>query len=616
MATLGVLLIWFGWFGFNGGSTLSLNEQIPHILVNTLLAGASGLVGSILASYWLYQRFEVGLLLNGPLAGLASITAGAHAVTAANAVLIGFVGSLCMVGAFSLLIRLRIDDAVGAIPVHLAGGIWGSLAVGLFGQLDVLGTALSRGSQIGMQLLGIVVSGMWAFGFSFVVLKLVNQFWPLRVSAEDEHVGLNISEHGASTELLSMFRIMEDQSDTGDLGLRVPIEPFTQVGQIAERYNEVMASLELTVAQRTALVNTARDGIITLSANERRITSVNPVAEEMLGYDDVSQLVGGTLAKIFYFSNDKKAPTFAEVLATPTYLEVVGQRADGSIFPMEIAFTQVGLKDGSFFYACLFHDVTARKALLDELTMARNQAMEASELKTRLLATVSHELRTPINAISGLAEMLMLGYVGGVSAEQEETLKRIVGNSAHLESLVSDLIDQAQLDAGMLRLHRSVVSPQELLDHIVFSIEILATVKGLSFEKYLDPTLPAVLYEDDRRLKQIAVNLIANSIKYTHAGSVKISFLTVGMEHWMMEVSDTGRGISLVDQEKVFESFQQVDSSPTREYQGAGLGLSIVSQLVDIMEGRVVLESEVDEGSVFQVVLPLRVTSSVEEFYE
>jgi two-component sensor histidine kinase len=144
---------------------------------------------------------------------------------------------------------LHIDDAVGAIPVHLGAGIWGTLAVAIFGKEEILGTGLSHWGQLLIQATGIGVCFLWTFGLSYGLFMLINRFFPLRVTAEDERIGLNVSEHGATTELLDMFRTMDSQARTGDMSLRVPVEPFTEVGQIAERYNWVMEALQKEAAK-------------------------------------------------------------------------------------------------------------------------------------------------------------------------------------------------------------------------------------------------------------------------------------------------------------------------------------------------------------------------------
>ncbi|AFY40363.1 ammonium transporter [[Leptolyngbya] sp. PCC 7376] len=237
-AVLGTLLLWVGWIGFNGGSTFALNEEVPNIIVNTILAGVAGMVAAMILSQIQTQRVEVEDLINGSLAGLVAITACCNVVSNPLAVIIGITAAAVAKGVSVLLRRQKIDDAVDAIAVHGGAGMWGTLCVGLFGNID------NRYEQILIQLLGIGVALLWGAGLTWVILVVLNRWRSLRVLPEEENIGLNISEHGAKTDAYDLFQVMDHQANTQDLTLRVPVEPFTEVGHIATRYNQVMDSLE------------------------------------------------------------------------------------------------------------------------------------------------------------------------------------------------------------------------------------------------------------------------------------------------------------------------------------------------------------------------------------
>ncbi len=200
LATLGVLFLFIGWLGFNGGSTLVMDESVPLILVNTIIGGSVGALAAGGLGYAVSNNLNVTQFMNGALGGLVAVTANCFAVSTPIAALIGLVGGMIVVFAEGILERFRLDDAVSAIPVHLAAGIWGTLATGLYGDLEVLGTGLSRGEQISVQALGIVTYAVWSFGASYILFSLVNRMFPLRVSAAHEIAGLNISEHGLENE--------------------------------------------------------------------------------------------------------------------------------------------------------------------------------------------------------------------------------------------------------------------------------------------------------------------------------------------------------------------------------------------------------------------------------
>jgi len=196
LTALGGLFLLTGLLGFNSGSTLALDDRVPGILINTILAGAVGAISAGFLGFAVQNRLNVTQFVNGCLAGLVAITAGCFAVSTPIACLVGLVGGMISIGGEELLEYLGIDDAVGAIPVHLGAGIWGTLAVGLYGDLETLGTGLTRAEQIGAQGLGIVSCAVWTFGVAYILLRLFNAVVPLRVSAEHEDMGLNLSEHG------------------------------------------------------------------------------------------------------------------------------------------------------------------------------------------------------------------------------------------------------------------------------------------------------------------------------------------------------------------------------------------------------------------------------------
>lgn len=268
MVVLGVLILWFGWFGFNGGSTLSMNESVAGIILKTTLSASAGMIATLGIGWPILKKPDVGLVMNGALAGLVAITAPVHAVNELQSIIIGSIGGLVMFFSSLLLDKLKIDDAVGAIPVHLFAGIWGTLAVGIFGDLELLGTDLSRSSQIMVQGLGIFTCGAWAFGISIIFLGIFNKFYHLRIDVQDEIDGLNKSEHGASTEIFDLYTVLHHQASTGDITLRAPVEPFTEVGQIANMYNEVLDKLEENTVEKDDYLNileNVSDGMFLLS---------------------------------------------------------------------------------------------------------------------------------------------------------------------------------------------------------------------------------------------------------------------------------------------------------------------------------------------------------------
>ena len=203
LASVGVFLLWFGWFGFNGGSVLSADaEGISFVCVTTALAAAAGVIGAMVVS-WIFQKHpDLSMVLNGCLAGLVGITAGADQVSVCAAIIIGFIAGVLVVGSVIFFDRvLKIDDPVGAISVHLVCGIWGTLAVGIF--------SANEDITFGTQLLGVVVVGIASFGSAYILFYIIKLVMGVRVTEKEELVGLDISEHGM--EAYDGFQIFNNQ---------------------------------------------------------------------------------------------------------------------------------------------------------------------------------------------------------------------------------------------------------------------------------------------------------------------------------------------------------------------------------------------------------------------
>jgi Amt family ammonium transporter len=189
MATIGVFLLWFGWFGFNGGSVLSAAPGIvSKVFVTTSLAAAAGAFGALIVSYIKFKTYDITMVLNGILAGLVGITAGADQMGVIDSVIIGFVGGGLVVFGVVLFDKIKIDDPVGAISVHLIGGIWGTLAVGLFGDLAGMNQVIS-------QLIGIGATGVFCFGAAWLIFFTLKKTIGIRVDEKEEVEGLDINEH-------------------------------------------------------------------------------------------------------------------------------------------------------------------------------------------------------------------------------------------------------------------------------------------------------------------------------------------------------------------------------------------------------------------------------------
>ena len=186
LAAIGVFLLWFGWYGFNGGSVLSADpESVSLVFVTTTLAAAAGVIGAMMTSWGISKKPDLSMILNGSLAGLVGITAGADVISPMNSVIVGFIAGIIVVLSVIQLDKLKIDDPVGAISVHLVCGIWGTLAVGIF----------SAKYSLGIQTLGVIAYGTFCFVSAIIIFQTIKFLIGLRVSEEEEILGLDIGEH-------------------------------------------------------------------------------------------------------------------------------------------------------------------------------------------------------------------------------------------------------------------------------------------------------------------------------------------------------------------------------------------------------------------------------------
>ena len=242
--------------------------------------------------------------------------------------------------------------------------------------------------------------------------------------------------------------------------------------------------------------------------------------------------------------------------------------------------------------------------LFREIEDKSRQLEIASQHKSQFLANMSHELRTPLNAVLGYTEMLLDGVYGDVTGEAHEILEYIQANGQHLLALINDVLDLSKIEAGQLTLTLDEYAVQGVIEAVVSVAQPLAQTKGLDLKVSIAEDLP-LGRGDERRLTQVLLNLVGNAIKFTDAGSVTITATAVG-DLLELAVTDTGPGIAPADQERIFDAFQQVDNSSTRQKGGTGLGLAISRRIVEMHGGTISVESTLGQGSTFRIRIPLQ----------
>jgi PAS domain S-box-containing protein len=366
--------------------------------------------------------------------------------------------------------------------------------------------------------------------------------------------------------------------------------------------------LQQSEARFRQIVENASDCIFRTDA-DGYFTYANPSVLHVMGFINESEVLGKHYLELAPPSSRHKIKRtyqrqFIDRISN-TYNEIPAITADGR----EIWFGQNVqlITDGDQItgFQVLARDITAIKQAQESLRLAHDQALEASRVKSQLLSKVSHELRTPLGGILGFAELLHNNAYGELNQEQQHAIGEIIQSVDYLSNMVNELLDEAQIEANKTTLHAKAFSPRELLRQAIAGMAILARKKGLEFNAAIDPDVPYELFGDERRLIQICLNLIGNAIKFTPEGFVGVRLTKQDDKHWSIEVADSGKGIPEEYQDQIFEPFSQAEFDKTTKHRGIGLGLSITKQLVELMGGRIALESTPGHGSTFKVILPI-----------
>jgi PAS domain S-box-containing protein len=370
------------------------------------------------------------------------------------------------------------------------------------------------------------------------------------------------------------------------------------------------------LAQLRGVVDAARDVAIVLTGVDGTIELFSAGAERMLGYR-AAELVGRTSPAVLHDPLELAERASAGGHQHP-YDAVVQKvraggsdaqvwtycRKDGSQLPVHLTVSAVTGADGEALgFLGLARDVGPEQRRQRELIAARDAAQAASRTKSDFLANMSHEIRTPMNAVIGMLQLL--DYTD-LDALQQDYIDKSLAAARSLLTLLNDILDLSRIEADGLTLDVQPFAPAELATELSNVLGGLIGDQDLDLLINIDPTLPASLYGDTLRLRQVLLNLAGNAIKFTPAGSVTLTIARGADGAIAFAVSDTGIGIPPEQIEAIFDPFSQGEASTTRRYGGTGLGLAISQRLVGLMGGRLSVQSTPGRGSVFRFSLPLQ----------
>jgi PAS domain S-box-containing protein len=384
------------------------------------------------------------------------------------------------------------------------------------------------------------------------------------------------------------------------------------VRNLSERKQIERALLEAESKYRDLFENSI-EGIFQ-SSPSGELLNCNPAMVRIYGYDSLEEFQQAVSARRIYVDFSLRDIWVREMQehGVVTGFETQVYRKDGAIIWTSEKGRAVKNDAGEIlYYEGFVEDITERKLSAEAMRQAKDAAEQANHTKSQFLANMSHEIRTPMNGIIGMTE---LALSTDLTDEQREYLEIVKSSADSLLSLINQILDFSKIEAGKLHLETTEFGLRATLDQIFNSSAVRAHRKGLELLANILPDVPDNLIGDPTRLRQVILNLIDNAIKFTEKGMVVLhvecDFLTREKAYLHFAVTDTGIGIPEEKQKMIFDAFSQVDSSMTRKYGGTGLGLSISSQLVEIMGGRIRLESKSGVGSAFHMEIPFALPAS------
>ena len=414
-----------------------------------------------------------------------------------------------------------------------------------------------------------------------------------------------LNSAGEPAPLLCSAVMVEQEGERRAIWMLRDISALKQIeaslrAEVAERA-QAEVKLRESEAMVRKIIATSQDAVTIARMSDGTYRDVNDAFLKQFGYER-DEVIGKTLLELRLWADLAQARELMRRLRADSaikHMEVSLRRRDGVLVPQLISAVLTEL--GSELCAVgILHDITEMKETQRELTVAREAALAASQAKSGFLSSMSHEIRTPMNAILGMTELLA---ESDLDPDQRRFVAIMQSNGTALLALINDILDLAKIESGRLSLEQTAFQLDALTGKVMETFAVRAHGKGLELIARAASDTPLNLVGDPLRLRQILINLLGNAIKFTETGEV---VLTVAREHEVDEpgrlhfcVADTGIGIAPERVGELFQNFTQADSSTTRRYGGSGLGLAIVKRLVELMDGRVWIESVPGKGSSF-----------------
>jgi signal transduction histidine kinase len=449
----------------------------------------------------------------------------------------------------------------------------------------------------------------------------------IRVTTGDEVEALASDFNDMADRLQASYAELEGKVEARTSELAQSVEELRALGEVSRAVNstlDLQTVLSTIVAKAVQLSNTQAGAIYVFSESSGRfrLHAAYGLSEETIqaikrttieqGDPIVGEAAAGWEPVRIPDLKDEPASPMRDIMLKAGYRalllvpllrpdRVIGVLRVGRREPGDFPETVVELLK-TFAEQSVLAIQNAR--LFGELEEKSHELELVSRHKSQFLANMSHELRTPLNSVLGFSEMLADGIYGDLPERALSALGKVQANGRHLLNLINDVLDLSKIEAGQLPLALDNYAIKQVVQSVVAGTESLARAKGISVTASVPDGLPPA-FGDERRITQVVLNLVGNAIKFTDAGSVDIAVRALDGA-FEVSVRDTGPGIAPADHERIFDEFQQIDGGSTRKKGGAGLGLAISKRIVEMHGGRISVESALDAGATFRIVLPVR----------